>query len=141
MIKATQPIVIVDADSIVAQVSANDSNHKKTFLLSEKLKSSKARIIYPVTAILEAVTVLQKKESSVLAHAVANLLMPSKVEVVQIDDEILTSAMIYFEPTKSKKNTLFDCIIMAIADDYETDIIFSFDKFYKKQGYRLVGDL
>jgi len=29
---------------------------------------------------------------------------------------------------------------MAIADLYETNVIFSFDKFYKKHGYKLVSD-
>lgn len=106
-----QLIIIVGADVIVAQVSDNDSNHNKTLSLSEKLKLSNTRIIYPVTAILEAVTVLQKKQNSVLAYGVANLLTSSKVKVAQVNDEILTIAMTYFKLTTSKKT---HCVIVLL---------------------------
>jgi len=140
MTKDSRPIVIVDADVIVAQSILNDSNHNKALHASNTLKEIKARIVYSATAILEAVTVIQKKRSSVLAYNVANLLTKDRVEVAQVDDDILANAMAYFNPTTSKKNTLFDCVIMAVANKYNTDIIFSFDKFYTKQGFRLVSE-
>ena len=136
-----QLTVIVDADAIVAQVSITDSNYQKAGLISEKLKKFEARIVYPATAVTEAVTVLQKKQSSAIAYGTANILIVGGVEIADVNYLTLLTAMNYFKPAGSKKNTLFDCIIMAVADRYETDIIFSFDKIYKKQGYRLVSDL
>lgn len=140
MSKDNNLTVIVDADSIVAQALFNDSNHTRTKLLSNKLNEQGARFIFPSTAILESVTVLQKT-SGATAYGTGTTLLGDRVEVVEIDRSILLNALNYFNPLGSKKNTLFDCVIMAIADRYETDIVFSFDKIYKKNGYRLVSDL
>ncbi len=42
---------------------------------------------------------------------------------------------------KSKHNTLFDAVVAATAKKYQADAIFSFDKFYKKQGFKLASEL
>ena len=80
-------------------------------------------------------------KEGIVSDADANILIVGGVEIADVNYLTLLTAMNYFKPAGSKKNTLFDCIIMAVADRYETDIIFSFDKIYKKQGYRLVSDL
>ena len=46
----------------------------------------------------------------------------------------------YFNPKMSKKNTLFDCVVAAVAKKYKVDAIFSFDDFYKKSGFTLTED-
>ena len=47
----------------------------------------------------------------------------------------------YFNPDTSKKNTLFDCTVAAVAEEYKADAIFSFDKFYKSKGFKLASEL
>lgn len=38
----------------------------------------------------------------------------------------------------SKKNTFFDAIVAATAENLGTDAIFSFDDWYPKLGFRLL---
>ena len=135
-------VVIVDADAIVAQAYPDDSNHKSATTISGMLNSINAQVIYPATAILEAVTVLQGKlNSGATAYGIASVFMDTNIQVAEVNQETLKNAMKYFSSTTSKKNTLFDCVVAAVAEEYKADAIFSFDKFYKSKNFKLASEL
>ena len=136
------PLVIVDADAIVAQAYPNDSNHGRAVTISDKLNNLSAQVIYPATAVVEATTVLQGRlNSPATAYGTASVFAGPNVNIAEVNQKTLTNAINYFSPTTSKKNTLFDCVVMAVADEYKADMIFSFDKVYKSKGYKLASDL
>ena len=136
------PTIIVDADAIIAQINSGDIHHLKVTSLTKKLESSKARFLYPVTAVLEASAHIQRVLGSTpKAYAVARSLIETNSEVIEVNKQTYKNALDFFMPTTSKKNTLFDCIIAAIAKEYHADAIFSFDKFYPKNGFKLASDL
>ncbi len=125
------PVVIVDADAIVAQAYPDDSNHQKAVAISDNLNKLSAQVIYPATAVLEAVTVLQGRlNSGATAYGTAVVFTDPKVEVAEVSQTTLMGAMNNFSPTTSKKNTLFDCVVLAVAQEKKADAIFSFDHFY-----------
>lgn len=136
-------IVVVDADAIVAQIHTTDSNHSKAVQTTKLLKKNKAKVLYPRTAIIEAVTVLQTKlNDKSAARGTALCFTNPNLEIIEINSEIYSIAFKkYFISTKNKKNTLFDCIVAAIAEEYKADAIFSFDKFYKNKGFKLASEL
>ena len=136
------PVVIVDADAIVAQAYPNDSNHQKAVAISNKLNDLGAQVIYPASAVLEATTVLQGRlNSGTTAYGTAVVFSDPSVQVAEIGQKTLAKAMNYFSPITSKKNTLFDCVVMAVADENKANAIFSFDRFYEKKGYKLASEL
>ncbi len=136
------PVVIVDADAIVAQAYPDDSNHKLATTVSGALNDVNAQVIYPVTAILEATTVLQGRlNSGAMAYGTAVTFTDPNIQIAEINQETLRNALKYFSPTTSKKNTLFDCVVVAVAEEYKADAIFSFDKFYKSKGFKLADEL
>jgi predicted nucleic acid-binding protein len=61
--------------------------------------------------------------------------------VVEVNKQTLIKASDYFSPKTSKKNTLFDCIVAALAEEYKADAIFSFDRFYSRNGFKLASEL
>ena len=136
-------IVVVDADAIVAQIYTPDSNHSKAVQATKRLAKNKAKVLYPRTAIIEAVTVLQTKlNDKSAARGTALYFTNPNLEIVETNSEIYSIAFNkYFISTKSKKNTLFDCIVAAIAEEYKADAIFSFDHFYKNKGFKLASEL
>ena len=139
---SNSPVVIVDADAIVAQAYPNDSNHRRAVSISDKLNNLGAQVIYPATAVLEATTVLQGRlNSGATAYGTASVFADPNVNVAEVNQTTLTNAINYFSPTTGKKNTLFDCVVMAVADEHKADAIFSFDKVYKSKGYKLASDL
>lgn len=135
--------VVVDADAIVAQANPRDVNHEEANKISTELIRSNSQVIYPATAIVEAVMVIQRVlNSGATAYGTAVLFTNPNMQVVSVDQDVYSNAVNnYFSPTTSKKNTLFDCIIASIADKYQADAIFSFDKFYKKKGFKLASEL
>jgi len=137
------PVVVADADAIVAQAFPKDNNHKKASDISKRLVKLNAQVIYPVTAIVEAVTVIQRVlNSSATAYATAVTFTNPGAEIAPITNRIYSNAVNkYFSPDTSKKNTLFDCIVASVADEYGAEAVFSFDKFYKAKGFKLASDL
>ncbi|OGE32356.1 hypothetical protein A3C59_05170 [Candidatus Daviesbacteria bacterium RIFCSPHIGHO2_02_FULL_36_13] len=134
-------LVVGDADAIIAQANSDDSNHNEAVRIAQQLVSSAVRVIYPVTAVIEAVTHIQRALSSgSTAYGTAQLMVDPGVEVVEVNKQVLINAVKYFSPTTSKKNTLFDCVVAATAEEYKADAIFSFDKFYKNKGFKLASD-
>lgn len=135
-------LVVGDADAIIAQANSEDSNHKEAVRIAQEFITSQVRVIYPATAVIEAITHIQRVlNSGVTAYGTAQLMVDPAIEVVEVNKETLTNAVSYFSPTTSKKNTLFDCVVAATAEEYKADAIFSFDKFYKSKGFKLASEL
>jgi len=137
------PVVVADADAIVAQAFPGDNNHKKALITSKRLVELSAQVIYPVTAITEAVTVIQRVlNSKATAYGTAVTFTNPGAEIAEISHQVYSKAVNkYFSAQTSKKNTLFDCIVASVAEDYQADAIFSFDKFYKTKGFKLASEL
>lgn len=137
-----QPIVVVDADALIAQTNPKDIHHQKATAISKSLIKQDAQVLYPITTIIEATTHMQRVlNSTVSAYGTAQLMTSPDAQVVEINKQTLGNALQYFSPKTSKKNTLFDCIVVAIAEEYKADAIFSFDKFYQKKGFKLASEL
>lgn len=138
-----QLVVVVDADAIVALASPTDSNHQKATQISERLQAQRARLVYPMTAMIEGVTAIQRVLSSgITAYETAVSLANLANEVETVDQETYNLAVNkFFSPTASKKNTMFDAIVAAVTQKIQADAVFSFDKFYKSRGFKLASDL
>lgn len=137
-----QLILIADADVIVAQAIAADSNHQLTLDLAQKLADKGAHILFPSTTITEAITVLQRKFSDPhLAASTLELFTSPAVDIENVDQEVIREAKKLFNPNASKHNTLFDCVVATVAKKHNADAIFSFDDWYTKLGFKLAADL
>ena len=136
------PKVVVDADAIIAQVSPGDKHHQAAIKISQSLNNLNAQVIYPSTAIAESNAYMQRVlNSTASAYGTAVVFTSPGVYVAGVGGETLKHALKYFSPATSKKNTLFDCIVAAVAEDNNADAIFSFDGFYKRKGFKLASEL
>jgi len=136
------PVVIVDADAIIAQTNPKDIHHQRASIVSQNLVEMNAQVIYPATAVAEATTHIQRVlNSTATAYGTARLMSETDAQVAEVNKQTIATALKYFSPTTSKKNTLFDCIVAAVAQEYNADAIFSFDRFYVKKGFKLAEDI
>lgn len=136
------PVVVVDADALIAQTNPNDLLHEAATEVSRRLVALEAQVIYPTTAVAEATTHIQRVLSDTAsAYRVASVMADPAVQVAEVNQKTLEAALAYFGANVSKKHTLFDCIVAAVARQYAADAIFSFDKFYKSRGFRLASEL
>jgi len=137
-----QLLLIADADVIIAQAYADDALHDRTVRLGQILSEKGAHMLFPVTAIAEAVTTMQRKLSDPqLAATTLELFTGEGALIEQVDQEVIRKAKKLFDPKSSKQNTLFDCIVASLAKKHNADGIFSFDEWYNKLGFTLAKDL
>lgn len=134
-------IAVGDADSLVALADEKDANYQKALRVSEWLLSNGFEIIYPNTAILEAITALKRgKNLPEKAHLLNRQYLSGAFVIEFIAEVTQRQASIKFEKTVSKKNTIFDCLVIETAIKFNTKVIFSFDDFFTKQKFQLAGE-
>ena len=133
-------IAVGDADGLVALADEKDGNHERAQKISEWLLAKGFEIIFPNTAILEAITALKRaKNLPEKAHFINKQYQAGAFTTVFVDETTQRQASIRFEKTDSKKNTIFDCIVIETAIKFDTKVIFSFDDFFTKQKFQLAG--
>ncbi|OGH05234.1 MAG: hypothetical protein A2W22_01275 [Candidatus Levybacteria bacterium RBG_16_35_11] len=131
-------IAIGDADGLVALADEKDANHDKAQKISKWLLSNGYEVIFPNTAILEAITALKRaKNLPRKAHLINRQYQAGAFLVEFINETIQNRASQRFEKTVSKKNTIFDAIVAETVVELEAEYVFSFDNWYTKEGFHL----
>lgn len=137
--------IIVDSDALIALFNKDDAHAEKAERLFEALHEQRARLIYPATTLVETIDTLQRRlKKHENAAQIAMLIAEAKFateSIETIDGHCLKEAVIFFKFSKSNSSTLADGVVAAVAKKYKADAIFSFDGWYKKQGFTLVTDL
>lgn len=135
-------VVIGDADLLVALAYKNDSNHERAVKITEKLLERLYGIKFPNTAILEAITALKRGLNKPdLAEKINHQYQQGAFDVIYVDASIQLEASKIFNQVVSKKNTIFDAIVMATAIIQKADGIASFDGWYRKKGIKLMEEI
>ena len=134
--------IIVDSDGLIGSLNPADSHFSLSQTILSKLAQKGAKLIYPVTVIAESVTFFQGRlNKPELANQIIQLIKENLLNIESVGVKTLQLASSYMDFKGSKHNTLFDCIVAAVAKEYKADAIFSFDGYYKKKGFKLVSQL
>lgn len=135
-------IIIVDSDGFIGNLNPDDNHYLISNKISLRLVKEEAKLIYPSTVIVETVTFLQARlNSPKLANLVVQLVNNNQLFIEPVNSEILKKAIRFMDFQRSKHQTLFDAVVAAIAEKYNADAIFSFDRFYKSKGFKLASEL
>ena|ERR1700731_1742075 len=134
-------LVIADADALVAFANPEDRHHIRVKMLIRKFVEQKVQGLFPVTAVCETVTVLQRKLNRPdLALFVVEKVNAGVFPLQTVDPGIVKAAFELFKPRPYSGDTLFDAIVAAIAIQNKAVAIFSFDHWYKDIGLELAED-
>src|SRR5690348_10048358 len=112
MLRAEDSIV-VDADALIAVLDPANAHFSMAFSVLKHIDVIGATLVYPSTAIVEAVTTFQRKLNN--QQAVTHIIQRIKQKeflIEAVDQTILDEAALLFESSGSKKNTLFDAIVV-----------------------------
>lgn len=140
--KVKSKIVIGDADSLIALAFQDDANYVRAKRISIWLQDNEFEIIYPNTALLEAIVALKRGLGLIKeVHILNGQYLAGKFLIEFVTVELQMRASKRFEKTISKKNTIFDAIVAETAIKLEAYGIFSFDSWYRKEGFHLVSEL
>src|SRR3989344_87484 len=134
----TTTIAVGDADSIIALLLEYDANHEGATSILHKFNDAGITVLYPNTAIAEAITTVARRHSNpLLAEYLKNQYQKGNFSIEYIGEKIMLKAADLYDPKGSKQNTFFDAIVAAVAKSLSATIIFSFDTWYQKQGLKL----
>jgi predicted nucleic acid-binding protein len=140
--KNNQPLILVDADAMISFVNVDEIHHSRTKKIMQELALTQAYLLYPATVICEAVTVLRGRlNKPTEAASIVEKFQTGDFLAQAVDEGVLKEAAALFRPLASKKNTLFDAVVAALARQLNADAIFSFDEWYRKIGMTLTDEL
>jgi predicted nucleic acid-binding protein len=132
--KTEQPI-IADTSALVSLATDTDHNHKPAIEAANHLIGTQRPIIIPSDVFVETVNVLGKRSGHETAlKAAERLLRPNSQFVLIETTSYIEQALKKFE-TFPQAVSFTDCIVMAVADEYDTLDIFGFDKQFADAGY------
>lgn len=133
---------VVDSDAIYAVYNHKDPLHNRAIQAFQWLDDNDFQLIYPTSVIFEVISLFQRVLSTPSATIkFIDLINGDLLIIYIIDNGVLKEAVDIFKPTGSKKNTLVDCSVAAVAKKIKADCVFAYDGFYKKQGLKLAEDL
>lgn len=135
--------ILVDADALVALVKSDDSNHELAKKLFYKLEKAGYTFIYTPFTISEVVTVISHKVSQKKASQTLKTLRSQMIFEFPLPYEKIDLIDKWFTSQNKKKTSYADCYNMAVMEFLHESIaaIFSFDKVYKENGFRLAQEL
>ena len=134
----TNPI-IADSSALVSLALSTDSNHKQAVLLTRQIEKNNKTLILPGEIFAETINILGKKVSKEIAVFTADKILKS--DLFQIVESSNAQRLLVLEKfQKQPRSVSFtDCVVMALADHFDTKDIFGFDEIFKKNGYIRVG--
>jgi predicted nucleic acid-binding protein len=134
--------IIGDADGLIAYINPQDASNKQANNILAFLEKHEATLYFPTTTIAETITALARKHASpALARQIVEQCKTGSILFIPVDEAVITTAIGFYNPEGSKYNTFFDAIVAGVAKLTKADAIFSFDKWYKKQGLKITDDI
>lgn len=134
--------VVVDSDAIYAIYNPDDPLNIRATKTLQELIENEFRLIYPTSVIFESISLFQRvSPSPTVTKLLIDMIESDELLIYIVDKETLKQSVKLFNPAGSKKNTLVDCSVAAVAKKIKADGIFSYDEFYSKQGLKLAEDL
>lgn len=135
--------ILVDADALVALMKENDTNHSKALHIAQSLQKRGCTWFVSPHTIGEVVTVISYKISQSAAKEALEELRRMDFNELTLKEDRASLADKWFSKQYKKGTSYFDCYNMALLDRYQKQLnaIFSFDSVYKRNGFKLTGEI
>jgi predicted nucleic acid-binding protein len=129
-------MVVADTSGLISLIVDTDSNHERALALSQIFDASEGGLIIPSDVFTETMNVLGRQLGHLVATESGRRILASPSYLIARSDESHEAAMEQF--AKQPGSVSFtDCIVMAMADRFDTTVVFAFDAVFRKNGYRL----
>ena len=135
--------VLFDADGLIALAKKDDSNHVRAVKIANVLQTKGVFYYLSPFTVAEAVTVLSYKVSHKSAKDLLEEVRRLGLLALELPKEKEKLADKWFLSQTKKGTSYFDCYNLALLDCYKKQLqaIFSFDSVYRKNGFKLAGEL
>src|SRR4051794_22924064 len=117
--------LVVDSDVLIALTYNDDPQHEEARRILQQLLEIGVKLVVPSSIILEAIAALKRGlDLPMEAHLLNRQYLNQEFNVQYVDEQTQTTASQLFETTDSKKNTIFDCVVVAVVKHLQADGVF-----------------
>lgn len=134
--------VVVDSDAIFAIYNPNDPLNTRATKIFQALVNQGYELIYPTSVVFEVISLFQRVlPTPTVTTKLTEMIKNDQLPIHVVDRDTLKESVTLFDPAGSKKNTLIDCSVVAVAKKIQAEGVFAYDEFYTKQGLKLAEEL
>src|SRR3990167_10276774 len=109
-------IVVVDSDSIFAIYNPNDPLNTRATQTFQQLIAQGFQLIYPTSVLFEVISLFQRVlPTPTVTTKLIDMIKNDALLIQTIDSELLRKSAAIFKPAGSRRNTLIDCSVVAVA--------------------------
>ena len=132
---------IIDTDFLLSLFNPVDVNNNKAVKILKKAQKDSLSVYILPTTICEFSLIAAGKIGKEEAKEAVKTVSGKDFILIDINEPFVKKGLEIFYKQTSRNESLFDCFVMSAVNQYKIDIIFSFDRGYKKNGYRLAEEL
>ncbi|MDO8498045.1 MAG: PIN domain-containing protein [bacterium] len=132
-------LVFIDSDAFIGLIKEDDAHYSQTQRSFSRLYKEKYEYITSNYVFSEVITVLSLRVGREGAIKFIDTIKTplSEYRVVWINEEIEEKAIEIYKKQTSKNVSFVDCTNMALMELHNIPLIFSFDRIYRKNGYKM----
>ena len=131
---------VIDTDALLGLIDQTDAHHIRAKMFAQQLVQKAAHVYLIPTTLTEFAQIATDRIGLEQTQETVELFVKSGYSMYPISNDITQRAVSFHKTQTSKKESLFDCYVMAAAKKLAADCVFSFDKGYKKNGFMLIED-
>ena len=131
--------VIADSSALFSLLITTDTNHAEANKISIELVRQEGVLLIPGEIFSEVINILGKKVSKDQALKAGYKFTESEVFMVLETTASIRSRALTLYKKQPASVSFTDCLVMAFADEYKTQLVFGFDIAFRKNGYVRLG--
>jgi uncharacterized protein len=129
--------VFLDTSFTIALSSSSDQNYLRAVKLATQIKANKTRLLTTQAILLKIGNALSKQRYRVEAIQLLEALRndPS-IEIIQLTNQLFTSALDLFKERRDKEWGLVDCVSFVVMRDRGITEALTTDAHFQQAGFR-----
>ncbi len=129
--------VLLDTSALISLFSEPDSLHEQAMTLARSLRQTHQPVIIPTEVLAETLNVLRPRLGNATTVVIGNELLASPDFSVMPTPRSVLQVTLAKLRQQTGNASYIDCLVMASADHYKTNVILGFDETFRKNGYSL----
>jgi predicted nucleic acid-binding protein len=127
--------IIADSSALVSLIVVTDSNHERATRFIEHLTSVDS-VVIPSEIFAEALNLVGKKFGHEQALQAAYSFLEAELFTVVPSIDVARMKALELYGALSAGDSFTDALVMAMADQHGTNVVFGFDDVFSKRGYQ-----
>lgn len=126
---------LLDSDFLIGLFWEKDSLHIKSIEMLGKLRDLQCDLFMSNLVKTESATVISYKIGMSAVKKYIEILEKQAINKIFVDEKLNNQIWKLFLEQNRKGTSFIDCSNIVLLQEYNIDVIASFDTFYKKNGY------